>query len=214
MIHKSLTAAALCALFLPLFSGGAHAGVVGLQGKGAQQTYGAKHVYGVQSLQSSHGSKPGFPAYGKHAPAYGTPALSFGCSLHTYCAPTNVWVPGQRKQVEQQIWIPAKNKQVWIGPVYRDHCDFFGNSYKILVKSGHYAVHFEAGHFETIFKNSFSQGYWKAGCQAVAAPYGSKPMTAPAAGMGYGKPFKSGTKFAGYGPTYGKQGSGYGGYGG
>lgn len=88
--------------------------------------------------------------YGQHGPHVGYPK--------PYCAPK--WVPGCWVTEAQRVWIPAKNVQVWVDPVYATKCDYFGNSYQVLVTPGHFKTVCEPGYWSSKRVRVWKAGHW------------------------------------------------------
>ena len=177
MICKATRRAALGALLLAALPGHASAGVVKLGG--------------------------GQPA------AHHAPSLQIGksaCSLHALCFPQNKWIPAHTKQIQHQVWIPAKKTQVWIAPIFEQHCSIFGLTYQVHVAGGYYTTQTQPRRPQLVLKSVTVPGYWEQSCHAIAAPPFAKQHTAPPASI-FGPLSKKGSSFKGYAPA------GYAGYG-
>jgi len=131
--------------------------------------------------------------------AHGPVVQVAGCSRHAYCIPTSQWIAGYRQEVQEQVWIPAKRVQVWVPPVYEEHCGFLGIKVQVQVGGGYYTTQLQPGHMELVCRTVFVPGHWEASCQPEAPSH-------------YGGHSKEGSDFGGYG--HGKSGKPFKGYGG
>jgi hypothetical protein len=160
-------------------------------------------------------SKDKGKGYGKKAVQIAAPVQS-ACTLHTYCIPQQVWKPGHYEQVQTQVWIPGKAKQVWIAPVYQEHCNVFGLTFKVLISGGHFVTQNTPGHYQVVHQNQYVPGQWETSCQAYAPaiPYAQPKAFYRAQYSAYNKHYSQGTQFGGYGAQSGyagpKKKSGYG----
>jgi hypothetical protein len=129
-----------------------------------------------------------------HSPSLGVVASS--CTLHAHCVPQSNWIPAHNELVRQEVWIPAKQTQVWVAPIFEQHCNFFGGTYRVQVGGGYFQTHCEPRSKQVIVKNISVPGHWEQSCLAIAAP----PITI------FKGHSKKGSTFQGYGPkVYGKK---------
>ena len=157
---------------------------------------------------------------GVHGNGYGQKPIATtymapsACTLHTYCAPQQTWAPAHFEQLQKQVWIPGQAYQVWVPPVYEQHCGLFGVNYKVLVSGGHFTTKTTPGHNKLVLQNVHVAGKWETTCQVLAAPviYPAPRARLRAQYNGFQKPFQSGTKFQGYGASAKHGGTNIGGY--
>lgn len=118
------------------------------------------------------------------------PKPSFGgCSIHTYCIPKTVFVPGHYEAIEKQVWVAPKQVKVWVDQILETRYDYCGQPYTVLVQPGHWAKHVEPGHFETVLEQVFVPGHYETQCARIPAQKKGFGGYGGGHGKKHGKPY-------------------------
>lgn len=69
------------------------------------------------------------------------------------------WIPGHYERYEEQVWIPGETVKVWIEPEYRweNRC---GMTVQVFYE-GHYVYNTYPGHYETVCRERWVDGYYQ-----------------------------------------------------
>ena len=114
-------------------------------------------------------------SFGKHG-RHGGVGVGIGVPLggysHGRCAPVphrhseccKQWVPGRFETRCEQVFVPGCTRQVWVEPVYRTEYDACGRPFQVLVTCGFYQTVQDPGHYETVNRQIWIEGYWTTIC--------------------------------------------------
>lgn len=111
-------------------------------------------------------------SFGQHGRRGGV-GIGIGIPLggHDHCRPVHhhsahcrTFVPGRFETRCEQVWVPGCARQVWVEPAYRTDYDACGRPFQVLVTCGYYQTVQDQGHYETVNRQVWIEGYWATTC--------------------------------------------------